>query len=121
MLRRMFSALAVPTLLFGITFIVMAECQGPWCAGAWVNKNRSYNRAYASVSGGYRGCNVSSYILTVYAGPGAPPAKIGTWDGYGYRGHKHSVAFTTEMPTASATITGTDKRGTSYTASDTAP
>ena len=63
MFRRIFTVLAVPAILFGITYLVMAECKGPWCAGASVNKSGSYNRAYASVSGGYTGCNVSSFTL----------------------------------------------------------
>ena len=123
MFRRIFTALAAPVILFGITFLVMAECKGPWCAGASVNKDGSYNKANASVSGGYSGCNVSGYTLTVYAGPGAPGPKTKTsdWDGYDYVSHRHKAAFSTAQPTASASITGTNKQGISYTARDDAP
>lgn len=122
MFHRFLTALAVPVLLFGITYLVMAgECKGPWCAGASVNKNGSYNRANAQVYGGSSGCNVSSYTLTVDAGPGQPPAKTGSWDGSNYESHSHKAAFTTDQPTASAEITGTNKQGTSYTATDNAP
>lgn len=121
MFHRIFTALAVPAILFGITFFVMAECKGPWCAGASVNKNGSYNRANASVSGGYSGCNVSSYTLIVDAGPNQPSPKTGAWDGYNYVSHKHKAAFSTEQPDASASITGTNKQGISYTARDDAP
>jgi len=129
MFRRIFAALTIPAILFGITAIVIAvpgePCDGYWCAGASVNRNRSHNRANASVGGGSlsAGTNVS-YTLTCYAGPTAPEEGYtvsGSYEGNDYVSHSHRQAFTTDTPSASAEANGEDKHGNTYYATDSAP
>lgn len=115
MFRKIATALILPAMLFGAALLVMADCQGPWCAGATVNANG----AYAQVSGGYTGCSAN---FSVYASASSTPdSDSGSYSGYDYKSAKDRAEGNNNGASASASIDGTNNHGDYYSASDTAP
>ena len=118
MFTKTFAILLIACLFASLTVLAVAvtdtDCDGPFCASASGRRSGSTARSYASVNGGYSGIR-GSYSLYAYVG-GMSDSK-----GDGVRGYiSESVyvrkPFTTESGGAYGSVSGTDRRGTYYSA-----
>ena len=118
MFTKTFAILLIACLFASLTVLAVAvtdtDCDGPFCASASGRRSGSTARSYASVNGGYTG--VSGYF-NVHAYVGSTTDS----DGRSFNGHVFDTAyvrkpFTTESGGAYANVSGTDRRGTYYSA-----